>query len=275
MLLAACAALPTVQPILADARRTSDIAATAFRDGRHDDAITGYHTALQLHRSIDNPEGIIRNLLNIAIVSDAAGNPANADACLDAIDRYTNTLAATTPADLEKPAVRTLLVDTAIFRIERALDAGQSMRATSELARLDNIPGNPPRESAGRAANARARVAESNRQYQAMRVHANTGISANRRNKDQPALADAHRLAGRAALALDDASAANMHFSQALALDRKLARPNCVAADLQGLARAATLAGDPHAAAQFTHRARTTSASKPWLPHKNKKPKPP
>lgn len=246
--LAACAPGPATPELIADARKASDIAATAYHEGRHDEAMAGYAAALDAHRSIDNPEGIIRNLLNLAVVGDAARRPATTTEALDAIDRYTANLAATHPADLEKPAVRVLLVEVATFRTLRALDANQPARAAAELARIDAIPGSLPKESRGTVANLRARVAEQHGNFTAMSDHANHGITANRRAKDRAGLADSHRLAGRAAIATGDAATAAGQFQAALDLDRDLARPNCVAADLAGLAAAATLAGNPHKA---------------------------
>jgi tetratricopeptide (TPR) repeat protein len=246
--LAACASGPATPSLVADARKVSDLASTAYENGRHDDALAGYAAALEIHRSIDNPEGILRNLLNLAVVGESANRPSTTTEALAAIDRYTANLAATQPADLEKPAVRTLLVDAAAFRIRRALDANQPDRTAAELARLDAIPGGPPRDAQGRIANLRARLAEHQANFPAMATHATHGITANRRAKDRAELADSHRLAGRAALATGDAPAAERNFNAALDLDRELARPNCVAADLAGLATAADLAGDPHKA---------------------------
>jgi len=254
--LAACASDPATPSLLTQARQASDMAATAYQDGRHDDAMTGYAVALDIHRSIDNPEGIIRNLLNLAVVSKAANRPAAVAASLDAIDRYTANLAATQPADLEKSGVRSQLVEVAAFHVERALDANQPGRAAAALSRIDAIPGGPPRESRGRAANLRARVAEGNADFTAMAAYANEGIIASRRAKDRTELADAHRLAGRAALAIGDAALAERQFTEALELDRALARPNCVSADLDGLAAAAAMAGDADRARLFSQRAR-------------------
>jgi len=255
--LAACAPGPAPPALLSEARRSSAAAATAYHEGRHDDALAAYAAALEVHRSIDNPEGIIRNLLNLAVVGDAAHMPATTRESLNAMDRYITNLSATTPADLEKPGVRTLLVEVGAFRVQRALDAKQTARAAAELRRIDHLPGSLPKDSRGEVANLRARVAEQQGDFASMAHHARIGVSANRRGKNNIGLADAHRLAGRAALGLGESAIATRHFQQALELDRALARPNCVAADLQGLAEAATLAGDPDAAALLNERSLT------------------
>jgi tetratricopeptide (TPR) repeat protein len=255
--LAACASGPATPSLVADARKVSDLASTAYENGRHDDALAGYAAALEIHRSIDNPEGILRNLLNLAVVGESANRPSTTTEALAAIDRYTANLAATQPADLEKPAVRSLLVDIAAFRVRRALDAKQPDQAAAVLARLDAIPGGPSRDARGRIANLRARLAEQQGDFHAMATHANQAIAANRRTNDRAELADSHRLAGRAALATGDAPLAERSFTAALDLDRDLARPNCVAADLDGLAAAADLAGDSHKARLIRERTST------------------
>lgn len=262
VVLAACASGPATPALITEARKASDIAATAYHEGRHDDAMTAYAAALEVHRSIDNPEGIIRNLLNMAVVGDAAGRSDHTRDSLDAIDRYTANLSATTPTDLEKPAVRTLLVDVAAFRVQRALDANQPARAAAELARIDDNFGRLPKKSRGQVANLHARVAEQQGDHETMARHARDGITAHRRNKNNAGLADAHRLAGRAALGKKDYPTAAQHFQQALDIDRELARPNCVAADLEGLAHAAARAGDSETAALLVQRTRGGSVHK-------------
>jgi tetratricopeptide (TPR) repeat protein len=211
---------------------------------------------------VDNPPGIIRNLLNLAIVSDAAGNTSRAREYLDAIDRYTNNLAGSSPSDLREKETHIILAETAAFRARFALDDGRPDLAAGELGQISDIP----RSVAGRFSNLHARLAEHQGDFPSMLRHASSGISANRRAKDETELADSHRLAARAYLATGRHADAEKHFLDALELDRKLARPNCVKADLEGLAGAASIAGDPGKADLFRQRARATQVSRHITP---------
>lgn len=260
--LASCSGTGRPPALLSGALDSSDLAAEAFAQGRHSDAAEAYGAALDAHRSVDNPPGIIRNLLNLAIVSDASGNTGLTREYLDAIDRYTDNLAGSSPGDLGKKETRILLAEVTAFRARLALDNDQPDLAARELARISDIP----RSVSGRISNLHARLAEKRGDFPAMLRHASAGISANRRAKDEPELADSQRLAARAYLATGRHTDAEKHFLEALELDRKLARPNCVKADLEGLAGTASMAGDPGKAALFRKRARATQLSAPVPP---------
>jgi hypothetical protein len=251
LFLAACAGTTRPPALLSSAMENSDLAAEAFAEGRHQDALTAYTAALDAHRQVDNPSGILRNLLNLSIVSDAAGNSRQSHLYLTSFDRYAATLAGSSPRDLGKKETRVLLAEAAAFRARLALDENKPDLAASELARTADAPP----EVRGRIANLHARLAERNGEFPAMLRHAKSGVAANRRVKDEAELADSHRLAARAQLAASRPAEAETHFLQALELDRKLARPNCVQADLLGLAGAADLAGDPAKALLFRQRA--------------------
>ncbi|HET7198934.1 MAG TPA: tetratricopeptide repeat protein, partial [Burkholderiales bacterium] len=64
------------------------------------------------------------------------------------------------------------------------------------------------------------------------------------------------RLLGRARLAAGDAAAARASLEQALEIDRALAEPRKILADLNELSRAAARAGDKDAARDYGERAR-------------------
>lgn len=259
LLLAACAGTGRPPALLSGALESSDLAAEAFSQGRHQDAITAYTAALDAHRSVDNPPGILRNLLNLAIVSDAAGNRSQSREYLTAIDRYAATLAGSSPGDLGKKETRTLLAEAAAFRARIALDEDRTDLAAAELARARDIPGNIPPAVLGRIENLHARLAGKQGDFPAMLRHSKTAITANRRARDEAELADSHRLAARAHLTTGSHTEAEKHFLEALELDRKLARPQCVKANLVGLAESADLAGDPNKAALFRQRARAAA----------------
>jgi tetratricopeptide (TPR) repeat protein len=261
---AACATSPVSKPeLLREARDASDAAATAYAAGKYDEAISGYAAAYDHHRRIDNPPGIVRNLLNMATVANDARRDAQARGFLSAIDRYTATLAGSSPRDLTTPEMRALIAETAALKARRALDGGNPSLASAELAGARRDTGRLPPAVDGRLANLEARAAEHHGDAAAMLRHAKSAAAANRRGKDRAELADSLRIAGRASLSLHDPAAASRYFEEALDLDRALARPNCVAADLDGLAAVARLVGDPGRAIRFEERASAARGGPP------------
>lgn len=251
LLLSGCAgsgdALP---PVVREARERADDGHDAFAEGRLDEATLSYGEALTRYRSIDDPVGIVRTLVNLAVVRNAADARSEAADCLDAIDRYVATL----PAEDIEGEMQELLAEAAWMRAYLHLEAGRPAAASEALGRGRTL--SPPRNLRGRFDNLEARLLLEQGRAGEARIVAERARRANGGSGDRAELADSHRLLGRAALVVGDAAAAFGAFDEALALDRELARPAKVAADLKGLAEASRLMGDSARSAAFAERAR-------------------
>lgn len=248
-----CAGLgDAVPPVVREARERADDGHDAFAEGRIDEATLAYGEALSRYRSIDDPVGIVRSLVNIAVVRNAAGAKSDASDCLDAVDRYVATLS-TDEIDGELNELR---VEAAWMRAYLELDAGRRGAAWRELERGRTL--DPPRGMRGRFDNLEARLRLEEGDAAGALAVAKRAVGTNRRARDRAETADSQRLTGRAALAIGDAAGALEAFEEALEIDRDLARPGKVADDLQGMADASRAMGDTGKASAFAERARLT-----------------
>ena len=237
--------------VIRDAREQTADGRDAFAAGALDEAALAYGRALDLYRSIDDPVGIVRSLLNMAVVRNTAGRPADAHACLDAIDRYAATLAGSQAAARQPAEFGELLAEAAWLRAFLHADAGRADAAAAALAAATP----PPPALAGRFANLEARIMLDRGEPAAALAAAERALAANRRRNDRSEAADSHRFIGRAALAGGQPARALEAFGAALELDRALARPAKVVDDLTGMSAAARALGRPDQAAAFAERA--------------------
>lgn len=253
LLVAGCAGSGNaVPPVVREAREWADDGHDAFAEGRIDEATLAYGEALARYRSIDDPVGIVRSLVNIAVVRNAAGAKSDAADCLDAVDRYVATLS----ADEIDAELNELRAEAAWMRAYLDLDAGRRGSAWRELERGRAL--GPPRGMRGRFDNLEARLRLEEGDAVGALAVARRAAGINRRAGERAEMADSHRLTGRAALVIGDVTAAQAAFESALVIDRDLARPAKVADDLEGLADAARALGDTAKASAFAERARLT-----------------
>jgi tetratricopeptide (TPR) repeat protein len=253
--LAACSGGGERPPaVVGEARELSADGREAYAEGRLDEAAAAYGRALELHRSIDDPVGITRALLNLAVVRNTAGQPGDAAECLAAIDRYAATLAGA--PESRSPEFNEVLAEAAWLHAYLHAAAGRTAAAWSELARARATPGGAGRKLAGRCGNLEARLLLDDGRPDAALAAARRALPANRRAGDAAECADSHRFIGRAALAAGDPAAALDAFGAALAADRDLARPGKVADDLLGMSAAARALGRPDLAGAYAERAR-------------------
>ncbi len=239
-----------VPPVLREARERADDGHDAFAEGRLDEATLAYGEALSRYRSIDDPVGIVRSLVNLAVVRHAAGAKGDASDCLDVIDRYVATLS----SEEAGGELNELRAEAAWMRAYLELDAGRRGAAWQALEHGRSL--DPPRGLLGRFDNLEARLRLEEGDPGTALAVAGRAVRANRGSGERAEEADSHRLIGRAALATGDPESAGEAFESALVIDRDLARPTKVADDLQGMADAARAMGDDNKASAYEERAR-------------------
>lgn len=217
------------------------------RHGELENAARSYREALRLSQSLEDPEGIAANAINLSIVRQRQGRFTDARAGLGAV--------------LEQPDLRFTESRLAEVSLRHALlDLDQ-----------DNLPG--AHEWVKRAAthcgercplssaihNVRAQLALQAGSIEAAAAAARNAHDASRAAGDRAELANALRLLGVISLHRDDPAGARAHLEQALALDRELGAPRKIALDLLALGRAAALAGERDAARAYYARALAVS----------------
>ncbi len=245
--------------VIAEAKAYSKEGQRAYREGRLDDSMEAYGQALDLHHSIDHPSGIIRNLINLAVVSQAAGKSANAADCLDAVDRYVKMLDVSSGESPHDKDLNHLLIEAGWMRAYLFCDQGNISAAREQLSRTTQRYGTPDRELAGRFLNLEARLDLEQGNPSLALSKSQKALKANQSAGDKNETADSHRFIARSHLALGDPRSAQKAFAQALVIDRQQGRPSKVVDDLLGAAEASKAAGHYNQASASADRALTAA----------------
>ena len=215
----------TLPPAQAEALTWSQEAETAFRAGQHSAAMQGYKAALDLHLSAGHTPGIIRNLVNLAVVQHTAGQNAVARQSLAALDRH---LGSISPSTFDSET-RSLLAEAGWLKAHMLLDENRLSEALDLLERQDSSAGG------SRLMNLRARLLLA-------KGHPSEAASFARKawraaKGDVMELADAARYQARAAELLGEHTEAARWYEKVIPLDQAAARQHLVADDWLGLAR--------------------------------------
>jgi len=238
--------------VVSEARSYSRKGHEAYREGKLESANQAYGHALKLHHAIDDSTGIIRDLINLAVVNKASGRRANAIECLDAIDRYVTTLEASGSESPRSKELNELLLEAGWMRAYLGCDAGRPQKARHQLARAAQRYGAPGRKLAGRFLNLEARLDLEEGDPASGLITATRALKANKRTRDPNEIADSYRIIGRALIQTGSPERAQTSFEHALEIDREQGRSSKVVDDLLGMAYASHAAGNPlqaHAAA--------------------------
>jgi len=218
-----------------------------LRYGELENAARSYREALRLSQSLEDPEGIAANAVNLSIVRQRQGRFSEARASLGAVlDQPNLRFSASRLAEV---SLRHALLDLDQDRISSADEwVGQAARHCGERCPLSAAIHNVRAQLALQAGRVDDAAAAARRAHDVSR---STG--------ERAELANALRLLGIAALHKGDFAGARSPLEQALALDRELGAPRKIALDLLALGRAAALAGEHEAARAYYARALAVS----------------
>jgi tetratricopeptide (TPR) repeat protein len=249
--LAGCSQSPKSENTVA-ARQLAAIEAnrkgeTYVRHGELENAARSYREALRLSQSLEDPEGIAANAINLSIVRQRQGRFADARASLGAV--------------LEQPNLRFSAARLAEVNLRHALlDLDERRFASAEewVKHASSHCGERCPLS-GAIHNVRAQLALQAGQTDQAAASARAAHDASRAAGDRAELANALRLLGISALRRGDAVAARAHLEQALILDREIGAPRKIVLDLLALGRAAALGGERDAARAYYARALAVS----------------
>jgi Tfp pilus assembly protein PilF len=245
-LCAACAASP--RPELPPAREQIVAAASRgaalARAGDNAAAALRFQEALRIARTVEDADAVAANAISLSIVYQRLGHPAAARSAL--------ALVLGSPQRFPERRVMQAELRQAILELA-ASDAGDAAayagRAWTRCQKLRC-------ELAAAILNVRAGAALAAGDAQASLGLAQAAEAAARGRDDRPETANALRNAGRARARLGDPAGAIAPLEQALAIDRALADPRRILADLAELERASAATGDARAASGYAERAR-------------------
>jgi len=243
--LAGCASAPPPAPPVAQSRldEIESRAVAAVRAGDHAGAARFYEDALRIAVSIENPEEIAENAINLSIVQQWLGRDADARKTLGVV--LENRRTAFPEKRLLQAELRRAIVEQALKNPSAAADWAK--RAETRCAGSC--------EYAATILNVQAQIAlESNQSREAARL-AQAAVERARSRSDRAETANALRTLGRARVYLAEYAPAIDALKQALAIDRDLADPRKIFADLTELSRASAASGDKQAADEYRDRA--------------------
>jgi tetratricopeptide (TPR) repeat protein len=217
------------------------------RHGELENAARSYREALRLSQSLEDPEGIAANAINLSIVRQRQGRFGDARSSLDAVLEQPNLRF--TSSRLAEASLRHALLDLDQNRFSAALEwAGQADRHCGGRCPLSAAIHNVRSQLALQGGRVDEAVAAARRAQEASRAAG-----------DRSELANALRLLGISALHRGDAAAARTHLEQALTIDREIGAPRKIALDLLALGRVAALGGERDAARAYYARAMAVS----------------
>ena len=211
--------------------------AETFEAGDFTAAQKLYLRAVQIHRSVDNAEGVARNLVNLAIVQERAGERAAAAESLAALDRFITLRRQALPGGKESAELAEILTEAKLLRSRLLVSGGRLTEAEAALG--EAASGMEPH----RAANARARLRLAQGRPGEALAEAERGWSGAGRAKDDTARAEAARQAARATEKLGRHEEALVWHERALDIERLVGSPSQVAASWEGVARSARALG--------------------------------
>jgi tetratricopeptide (TPR) repeat protein len=217
------------------------------RHGELEHAARSYREALRLSQSLEDPEGIAANAINLSIVRQRQGRFNEARESLAAV--------------LEQPNLRFSESRLAEVTLRHALLDLDQNRFSGANEWVDRAAGHCAERCPLAAAihNVRAQLALQAGRVTDAAASARSAHDSSRAAGDRAELANALRLLGITSLHRGDSAAARTHLEQALALDREIGAPRKIALDLLALGRAAALGGERDAARAYYARALAVS----------------
>jgi tetratricopeptide (TPR) repeat protein len=236
---------PQAQSRLAEAEAR---AAALVRSGDLTAAAGQYDEALRIAASVENADAVAANALNLSVVYQWLGRDAEARAALSRI--LDDPRRAFSERRRLQAELRRAIVELALHNVDAAGTwAERAAKRCPELAC----------DHAATILNVQAQVAlESSRPADATRL-AQSAAERARARSDRVETANALRALGRARHAQGESSSAIPVLEQALAIDRELADPRKILADLTELSLASSAAGDRQAAREYYERALAVS----------------
>jgi len=217
------------------------------RHGELDNAARSYREALRLSQSLEDPEGIAANAINLSIVRQRQGRFAEARESLGAV--------------LEQPNLRFSPMRLAEVSLRHALIELDQNRFSGAEEWVNRAAGHCAQRCplASAIQNTRAQLALQAGRFEDAATAARAAHDASRAAGDRSELGNALRLLGITALRGGDPAKARAHLEQALVIDREIGAPRKIALDLLALGRAASLGGDREAARAYYSRAMAVS----------------
>jgi tetratricopeptide (TPR) repeat protein len=234
--------------LVEDAYQWNQRAESAFRRGDLDGALEASRRALALYRSLEDSDGVARELANLSAIHLARGET---DAAVSVL----------TPVLAEGGApFQARHRAEAAYRLAVLEAARQPAAAGEWLDRAERHCG-AECDALGRILNLRARLQLDGRRLDSAETLARRALALHDRRGDRQELANSLRLLGDIALAGNRPAEARDQYRRALDIDKDEAAPRKILADLIGIGRSLAAEGRRPEAVDFFRRARAVAAA--------------
>jgi tetratricopeptide (TPR) repeat protein len=245
VLLAACSSAPAPpRPVVEEsAMRSNQRGQDAYRRGELHEALAAHEEALRLYVSIEQPEGIAVEALNVATVQQRLGDNA---ATAQTLERLLG-MGGIAIASHHR-------AEAAYRRAYLEFESSNAAGAAAWVERAQASCGQAKCDATGRLHNLSARLALARAELAAAETEARRGLEFNRARDDRIEQANSLRLLADVAMARQAFAQALAYYEQALALDKAVAESRKIALDLLGAGRAAAH-GDRRLALEYADRA--------------------
>ncbi len=248
-LLAACGGgepIKATPALVEEAYQWNQRAESAYRRGDLDVALDASRRALDLYRSLEDSDGVARELANLSSIHAARGETDQAVSVLGPI-----------LAEGGAPFQSRHRAEAA-YRIA-VIEASRNQTSAGEwLARAERHC-QPECDVLGRILNLRARLLLDGKQVAEAQVMARRASSLHEKRGDRQELANSLRLLGDIALANASPADAREHYRRALAIDKDEAVPFKIFSDLMGIGRSFSAEGRRADALTHFRRARAVA----------------
>lgn len=249
VLLAACGGgepIKATPALVEEAYQWNQRAESAYRRGDLEVALDASRRALDLYRSLEDSDGVARELANLSSIHAARGETDQAVSVLGPI-----------LAEGGAPFQSRHRAEAA-YRIA-VIEASRNQAGAGEwLARAERHC-QPECDVLGRILNLRARLLLGGKQVAEAQVMARRASSLHEKRNDRQELANSLRLLGDIALANASPAEAREHYRRALALDKDEAVPFKIFSDLMGIGRSFSAEGRRADALTHFRRARSVA----------------
>jgi len=247
--LTACGGGAPIKPLPAlveEAYQWNQRAESAFHRGDLDTALESSQRALALYRSLEDSDGVARELANLSSIHLARGEKDQAIAVLAPVLAEGGT-----PFQARHRA-------EAAYRIAVIEEMRNPQRAGEWLDRADGYC-RTDCAVLGRMLNLRARLRLSEKQAGQAHVLARRALTFNEKRGDRQEVANSLRLLGDIALSTRQPGEARNQYRRALEIDKDEAVPRKIFADLMGLGRSHAAEGQHREASVHFRRARAVA----------------
>lgn len=242
LMLAGCvSSAPRLTPQQEAAIEYNQRGEAAFRQGEYALARDEYQKSLAIHRSVENQEGVARELMNLALVYRRLGNSPDAHAALDQILSGPG-------LPFEDKQRAEAAYRKASFYLDDADNANARIWAGKALELCRGCP------AEGRIYNLQARMALSASPSESLQL-ARRALALNRSSGNKSEEANSQRLIADAAYQTQDFPTAQVAYAAALQLDKETGAAGKIALDLIGLGRSLARQGKRKEAMEYFQRA--------------------